>query len=101
MISSSLAGWSVGFQNAFGTPRGLTSTVPGPAKPGAKPRLLVIGCSVGELDAEISPAGKADHEHRLVDAREFDGAHRAAQGRLKALREFGSPVRGEDMHVAA
>jgi hypothetical protein len=48
------------------------------------------------------PAGKADHEHRLVDAREFDGAHRAAQGRLEALREFGAPVRArEDMHVVA
>ena len=71
-------------------------------EPGAKPRLLVIGRSVGKLDAEMSPAGKADHEHRLVDAREFDGAHRAAQGRLEALGEFGAPVRArEDMHVAA
>jgi hypothetical protein len=50
----------------------------------------------------MSPAGKADHEHRLVDARELDGAHRAAQGRLEALGEFGAPVRArEDMHVAA
>jgi len=38
-------------------------------KPGAEPGLLVIRRIVGELDAEMSPAGKADNEHRLVDAR--------------------------------
>ena len=27
-------------------------------EPGAKPRLHVIGCSVGELDAEMSPPAK-------------------------------------------
>jgi len=27
-------------------------------KPGAQARLLVIGCFAGELDAEMSPAGK-------------------------------------------
>ena len=47
-------------------------------KPGAEPGLLVIRRIVGELDAEMSPAGKADNEHRLVDARELDGSHRAA-----------------------
>jgi hypothetical protein len=28
-------------------------------KPGAQARLLVIGCVVGELDAEMSPAGES------------------------------------------
>ena len=37
-------------------------------KPGAQARLLVVGCVAGELNAEMSPAGKADHEHRLVYA---------------------------------
>jgi hypothetical protein len=34
-------------------------------KSGTQPRLLIIGRVVGELDAEMPPAGKADHEHRL------------------------------------
>src|SRR5690349_12739767 len=71
-------------------------------KPGAQARLLVIGCFVGELDAEMSPAGKADHEHRLIDAGKLNGPYEAAQDRLKALGQFGAPVRArEDMHVAA
>src|SRR5690349_21774114 len=71
-------------------------------KPGAQARLLVIGCVVGELDAEMSAAGKADHEHRLIDAGELNGPHGAAQDRLKALGQFGAPVRAhEDTHVAA
>jgi hypothetical protein len=41
-------------------------------KPGAQARLLIVGCVAGELNAEMSPAGKADHEHRLIDARELD-----------------------------
>ena len=71
-------------------------------KPGTQTRLLVIGCFAGELDAEMSPAGKADNEHRLIDARELDGPYRASQDRLKALRQFLAPVRArEDMHIAA
>ena len=71
-------------------------------KPGAQPRLLVIGCVAGELDAEMSPAGKADHEHRLVGAGKLNGPYGAAQDRLKALSQFGAPVRArEDMHIAA
>ena len=42
-------------------------------KPGTQTRLLIIGCIVGELDAEMSPAGKADNEHRLVDAQKLNG----------------------------
>ena len=47
-------------------------------KPGAKTGLLIIRCVVGELDAEMPATGKADNEHRLVDARELDRPHRAA-----------------------
>lgn len=39
-------------------------------EPGTQTRMLIIGCIVGELDAEMSPAGKADNEHRLMDARD-------------------------------
>ena len=71
-------------------------------KPGTQARLLIIGCVVGELDAEVSPAGKAGNEHRLIDAGKFDGPYWAAQDRLKALSQFAAPVRArEDMHVAA
>jgi hypothetical protein len=61
-------------------------------KPGTQPRLLIIGCIVGELDAQMSPAGKADDEHRLIDARKFNGPYRAAQDRLEALGQFPAPV---------
>src|SRR5712691_1961253 len=47
-------------------------------KPGAETGLLIIRCVVGELDAEMPAAGKADNEHRLVDARELDRPHWAA-----------------------
>src|SRR5947209_16193318 len=40
-------------------------------EPGAQARLLIVGCVVGELDAEMSPAGEADDEHRVIDAREL------------------------------
>jgi hypothetical protein len=71
-------------------------------KPGTQTRLLIVGCTVGELDAEMSPAGKADNEHRLIDARKLNGPYRAAQDRLKALSQFPAPVRAhEDMHIAA
>ena len=71
-------------------------------KPGAQARLLVIGCVAGELDAEMSPAGKADNEHRLIDAGKLNGPYGAAQDRLKALSQFPAPVRArEDMHIAA
>ena len=54
-------------------------------KPGTQPRLLVIWCLVGELDAQMPSAGKADDEHGLVDARPLNGPHRTApQGVLKA-----------------
>src|SRR6516164_4656692 len=53
-------------------------------KPGAQTRLLIIRCVVGELDAEMPPAGKADNEHRMLDSRELNGPDRAAQDRLKA-----------------
>lgn len=61
-------------------------------KPGAEPGLLIIWRLVGELDAEMPAAGKTDDEHRLIDARELDGPHRAAQERLKALSQFLAPV---------
>lgn len=65
-------------------------------------RLLAIGCVVGEFDAEMSAAGKADNEHRLADARPLHGPHRAAQEGLKALSQFPAPMRArEDVHVAA
>ena len=71
-------------------------------KPGTQPRLLIIGCITRELDAEMSPAGKADNEQRLIDARKLNGPCRAAQDRLKALGQFPAPVRvREDMHIAA
>jgi hypothetical protein len=71
-------------------------------KPGAQARLLVIGCFVGELDAEMSPAGKADNEHRLIDAGKLNGPYGAAKDGLKALSQFPAPVRPhEDMHIAA
>lgn len=38
-------------------------------KTGAQVRLPVIGCIVGELNAEMSSARKAGPGHRLVDAR--------------------------------
>jgi hypothetical protein len=50
----------------------------------------------------MSPAGEADHEHWLADARELDGPRRAAQDRLKALSQFPAPVGArEDVYVAA
>jgi hypothetical protein len=64
-------------------------------KPGTKPWLLVIGCIVGELDAQMAATGKADDEHRLVDAWVLDGSHRAAQDRLKAPGQFLAPVRAK------
>src|SRR5215470_7017511 len=71
-------------------------------KPGTQPRLLVIWRVVSELDAQMPSPGKADHENRPVDAGEFDGPHRAAQNRLKALSQFRAPVRArKDVHVAA
>jgi len=71
-------------------------------EPGTQTWLLVIGCFVGELDAEMSPAGKGDDKHRLIDARKLDGPYRAAQNRLKALGQFPAPVRArENMHIAA
>ena len=50
-------------------------------EPGTQTRLRIIGCIVGELDAEMSPAGKADNQHRLIDARKLHSPHRAAQDR--------------------
>jgi hypothetical protein len=71
-------------------------------EPGTSTRLLVIGCVVGELDAEMSSAGKADNEHGLIDARKLHGPYRAGQDRLKALRQCAAPVRArEDMRVVA
>ena len=71
-------------------------------EPCAEPGLLVVRRVVGEFDAEMPAAGKTDNKHRLIDARELDGPHRAAQERLKALSQFLAPVRAsEDMHVAA
>jgi len=71
-------------------------------KPGTQTRLLIIGCIVGELDAQMSPAGKADNQHRLIDARKLNGPYRAAQDRLKAVDQFPAPVwPREDMHIAA
>jgi hypothetical protein len=71
-------------------------------KPGTQTRLLIIGCIVGELDAEMSPTGKADNEHRLIDARKLNGPYRTAQDRPKALSQLPAPVRArEDMHIAA
>ena len=61
-------------------------------EPCAELGLLVVRRVVGEFDAEMPAAGKTDHEHRLVDARELDGPHRAAQERLKALSQFLAPV---------
>jgi hypothetical protein len=71
-------------------------------EPGTQTRLVIIGCVIGELDAEMSPAGKADNEHRLIDARKFNGPHHAAQDRLEALSQFAAPARAhEDMHITA
>lgn len=67
-------------------------------KPGTQPRLLIIWCIVGELDAEVSATGKADNEHRLIDARKLNVQYRAPQDRFKALSQFPAPVRAhEDM----
>jgi hypothetical protein len=50
----------------------------------------------------MSATGKADHEHRLIDAREINGPYRAAQNHLEApsssSRRCG-PAR--KMHIAA
>lgn len=71
-------------------------------EPRAESGMLAIRCVVDEFDAEMSAAGETDNEHWLVDARELDGPHRAAQERLKAVSQFLAPVRArEDMHVAA
>jgi hypothetical protein len=72
-------------------------------KPGAETRLIIIRCVVGELDAEVPATGKADHEHRLVDAWELDRPHwAAATDGLKTSGQFLAPVRArEDVHVAA
>jgi hypothetical protein len=71
-------------------------------KPGTQTRLLVIRCFVGELNAEMAPAGKADNEHRQIDAGKLNGPYGTAQDRLKANGQFRAPVRTcEDMHIAA
>jgi len=71
-------------------------------KPGTQTRLLVIGRVVGELNAEMSPAGKTDNEHGLIESRQLNGPYRAAQDCLKALSQFSAPVRAcEDVHIAA
>ena len=62
-------------------------------QPGTQARLLIIGRIAGELDAQMSLAGKADNEHRLIDARKLNGPNRAAQDRLKALSQFPAPAR--------
>ena len=54
-------------------------------KPGAQAWMLIIRCLVGELDAEVPSARKADNKHRLIDPRELNGSDRASQDRLKAL----------------
>jgi hypothetical protein len=38
-------------------------------EPGAEPRLVIVRGFVGELDTEMTTAGEANQEHRLVDAR--------------------------------
>lgn len=85
-----------------GGPEHATRVVGTQLKPGTQTRLLIIGCIVGELDAEMSAAGKADNEHRLIDAWKLNGPYRASQDRLKAVSQFAAPGRArEDMHVAA
>jgi hypothetical protein len=51
----------------------------------------------------VPATGKADHEHRLVDAWELDRPHwAAATDGLKTSGQFLAPVRArEDVHVAA
>jgi hypothetical protein len=46
-------------------------------KPGAEPRMLIVRCIVGELDAEMPSARKADNEPTLLLA-EFGASRRAA-----------------------
>jgi hypothetical protein len=89
-----------------GTERGLehgSRVVGAQLKPGTEPRVLIIGRVVGELDAQMPSAGKADDQHGLADARPLNGPHRAAaQGGLKAPGQLLAPVRArEDVHVAA
>jgi len=70
--------------------------------PGPQTRLLIVGCIVGELDAEMTAAGEADNEHRLIDAGQLGGSYRVAQDRLEAAGQFATPVRArEDMYIAA
>src|SRR5271165_6111749 len=71
-------------------------------EPGTQMGPVIIGRFAGELDAEMSSAREADYEHRLIDTRELNGPHRAAQDCLKALSQFLAPVRTrEDMYIAA
>jgi hypothetical protein len=85
-----------------GAPEHGSRVVGAQLEPCTQTRLVIIGGVVGELDAEMSPTGKADNEHRLIDARKLNGPHRTAQDRLKALSQFAAPVRaGEYMHIAA
>ncbi len=58
-------------------------------KPRAEPGLLIIWCVVGEFDAEMAAARKADKEHGLVDPGKRDRLYRAAaKDGLKAPSQF-------------
>jgi hypothetical protein len=72
-------------------------------KPRAEPGLLIIWCVVGEFDAEMAAARKADKEHGLVDAGKCDRLYRAAaKDGLKAPSQFlASMGSREDVDVAA
>jgi hypothetical protein len=72
-------------------------------KPGAEPRLLIVGRVVGELDAEMTAAGETDQEHRVVDTRILNHPHRTpADDGLKTPDELIAPLRSrEDVHVVA
>jgi hypothetical protein len=71
-------------------------------EPGAQTRLLVIGCIAGELDAEMSSAGKLTTGIGWSNTGQFDGPDRTAQDRLEAPGQLPAPVRPrEDMHITA
>jgi len=70
-------------------------------KPGTEPGMLIVGCVVGELNAQMPASRKADDQHGLVDARPFHGPHwPTPQSGLKAPSQLVPPVRArEDVHV--
>jgi hypothetical protein len=64
--------------------------------------VIIVGCLVGELDAEAAAIGEPDNEHRLGDPWVIHRGHRpASQGGLETPPQVLPPVwLGENVRIA-